>query len=195
MKLPNPELYVTLMNAYTDEVRHLLVFFADGMEDAQLVLVRDGVISPLKAGTEYEVKQMAETLRFEWEQEGFTSPLKRYAFEGLERTVKLARIMRFTHIFTDGTPENSTGFEPLSSWSGMMAQNGGHYVYALDALRIHAAPVLQPGLEAMVDLNDAKSPPPNIARMLARVGSFRSFTLAGVEAVTGRQFGGRKYVA
>lgn len=115
------------------------------------------------------------------------------AFKTLERTVALAQMMCFTHIFTDGTPENCTGFEPLSSWPGMAAQNGGHYLYALDNMRIHAAPVLQPGLEAMVNLNDVKSPHPNIARMLARVGSFRSFTLAGVEAITGRPFTGNHY--
>jgi hypothetical protein len=95
--------------------------------------------------------------------------------------------------FTGGTPENPTGFEALSSWLGMTAENGGHYLYALDNMRIHAAPVLQPGLEAMVNSNDVKSPHPNIARMLARVGSFRSFTLAGVEAITDRPFTGSHY--
>ena len=75
----------------------------------------------------------------------------------------------------------------------MTAENGGHYLYALDNMRMHASPVLQPGLEAMVNLNDVKSPRPNIARMLARVGFFRSFTLAGVEAITDRPFTGSHY--
>lgn len=193
MRPPNPELYATLVNTRTDEVRHLVVFFVDGARETQLVQVADGIDCPLDLGTEYEVKQTAELLRFDWEQQGFTPPAKGYAFETLERTVALALLMCFTHIFTDGTPENSIGFEPLSSWPGMMAQNGGRYLYALDNTRMHATPVLQPGLEAMVDLNALTNPHPNIARMLARVGSFRSFTLADVESITGLSYTGTHY--
>lgn len=188
MTQSNSELYATLINNSTDEVRHLLIFFVDGEKETQLVQVIDGIDCPLKVGSEYEVKQAAEVIRLDWEQEGFTSPLKGYAFESLERVIALAQLMGFTHIFADGTPENSTGFEPFSSWPGMVAQNGGNYLYALDNTRMHAAPVLQPGLEAMVDFNSLTSLRPNIARMLARVGSFCSFTLAGVEAITGLPF-------
>jgi hypothetical protein len=193
MRTPNPELYATLINTSSGEVRHLLVFFLDGSRQTQLVQVMGGIDAPLDFGSENEVKQTAELLRFDWEQEGFTSPVKGYAFESLERTVALAQMMCFTHIFTDGTPENSFGFEPLSSWPGMTAQNGGRYLYALDNMRIHAAPLLQPGLETIVNLNAVKSPHPNVARMLARVGAFRSFTLAGVEAITGLPFTEHRY--
>jgi hypothetical protein len=180
MKSPNPELYATLINTSTDEVRHLLVFFVDGRRETQLVSMIDGTACALAAGTEDEVKHKAEVFKFHWEREGFTSPVTGYAFESLERVVALARMMRFTHIFTDGTSENSTGFELLSLWQGMAAQNGGRYLYALDNMRIHAAPILQPGLEFIVNLNAATTPRPNIKRMLARVGFFRSFTLAGL---------------
>ncbi len=195
MKLPNPELYATLLRSSTDEVRHLLVFFGGGSRNTQLVQIMNGIDWPLEQGTEYEVKQTAELLRFDWEQEGFTSPAKGYAFESLERTIALAQMMHFTHIFADGTSENSMGFEPLASWPGMVARNGGNYLYALDKRQMHAAPVLQQGLEAIVNLNDLRGTHPNIMRMLDRVGSFRSFTLASVEEITGQRSGGCNYLA
>ena len=45
------------------------MFFVNGPRETQLVQVMDGIDGPLDVGTEYEVKQTAEPLRFDWEQE------------------------------------------------------------------------------------------------------------------------------
>jgi hypothetical protein len=112
-------------------------------------------MSTIADGTEYEMRQQAETLAREWiEKEGFRFPSERVpVFESLKETIKLALIMGYTVVhdnkyinnnMTDPQKRNPLGVVPLADWPGMTAKNRGGYEYAFDGSTIVARPTLPP---------------------------------------------------
>ncbi len=142
-----PTLYATAQKG--KEVRHLLIISVDGSRATQLIRLIQGVEELIGAGTEFEMKEMANGHLKLWaEQEGFQTPRSGYAFEPLESTIALATRMGFTVIYderfknTTRAPLNLTGAVPLANWPGIEGKNGGTYVYAVDQMRLYAHPTL-----------------------------------------------------
>src|SRR5713101_1378488 len=162
MTRTKPWHYLTLKNSGKNEVRHLLIIFANGSAETQLVQFTNGVESIIATGTEYETKLQADTLAQVWnEDEKFEClPQGTFAFEPLERTVPLAMKLGFTLVYDerfktkDWPNPNFTGAVPLSKWPGLTAKNGGGYNYALDQMRLYAQPTLPPSSEPLIAPTD-----------------------------------------
>lgn len=187
MTREKPRLYATLENA--QEVRHLLIFFVNGSSETKLIQIINGVETLVLTGTEFEAKQKADSLAKLWVTEGkFVRPREGYAYEPLERTIALAKMMGFTIVYdprfkkVDRPPLNFTGAVSFSSWPGMTAKNGGRYVYALDQMRLYARPTLPSSSEPLIAPSDGKEFAAFMLKhkaILDAVGPFQEFILAG----------------
>jgi hypothetical protein len=139
-----PSLEYSLKNGQTKEVRHLILVPLNSSAETELVQLTNGVESIRAAGTKFEMRAQADTLAQTWvNDEGFRRPNKgSLVYEPLEPTVALALKLGYTSILVNLQTVT------LTTWPGMKAKNGGHYVYAIDRTKLHAEPMpaIQPAV-------------------------------------------------
>jgi hypothetical protein len=187
MHRERPWLYATLTKG--KEVRHLLILFLNGSAATELVQLSDGFDSSIATGTEYEMKEKADSIVQLWvTQDNFARPREGFAFESLARTIALAMKMGYTTVYDrsyakmDRPPFNLTGAVSLSTWPGMSPKNGGGYEYALDQMRLHARPTLPPSPEPLIAPSGGKEFAAFVLKhkaILDTVGPFAEFILTG----------------
>ena len=185
MDIERPNIYATLRNDATLQVRRLLTIPEN--DEVALLELSSGAEQVLATGTSYDIRQKAQAVAEQHISNGFKLHKEENVFEPLAHIVALALRMGYTIIYdprakqVDHLPLNATGALPLKDWPGVQGKHGGSYEYAFDNMKIYARPnpVVPPHLLKPKDTREFTASLLTIQRMRDQIGPSGEFIISG----------------